>query len=163
MAFACKSCGREVPDDPEPGTPCPTCGAELVPEKPLEVDPVWAAEKAQKQAVAAAEAPRAKSKAGRWILTLTSIAMVVVAVMMMMQRAPSVKGTADISNDGVMITVTGPKAGIPVKIDGAKAGTTPLVIKLKGARTRPMKIQGNGVTKEIVPDRDQVVMLAPGT
>jgi hypothetical protein len=48
-----------------------------------------------------------------------------------------------------------------VTIDGARAGKTPLVIKLKGGRTRPLTIDGAGVTKEIIPDRDQVVTLGP--
>ncbi len=43
MAIRCASCEREVAGTPEPGTPCPTCVVRLVPDAPLEVDPVWAA------------------------------------------------------------------------------------------------------------------------
>jgi len=55
--------------------------------------------------------------------------------------------------------IIAPRPGTKVRIDGALAGTTPLSIKLKGARTRSMRIEGAGVTVDITPDRDQIVNL----
>ena len=156
MTFRCESCDHELPSTPEPGTPCPRCGAELVPERPLELDATWEAERAAK--IAAAERPPLPNKRlGRVILTLTSVVMVAVGIVMVFQRQPSVKGQEDVS-ERVEITITAPRQ-VAVKIDGVKAGTTPISIKLKGSRKQPMKIEGNGVVVQITPDRDQVVNL----
>lgn len=153
MSVRCPSCEREVAGTPAPGTPCPTCGAPLVPDAPLEVDPVWAAERAAKQAVAAAPVPR-KGK-GSAVVAVALLVMVGVFIVMLVQRQPSAKGTQ--MAEGIEITITAPRQ-VAVTIDGAKAGKTPLAIKLK-ASSRTLRIEGNGVTKEIRADRDQVVNL----
>jgi hypothetical protein len=153
MAIRCASCDREVAGTPAPGTPCPTCGAQLVPDAPLEVDPVWAAERAAKQATAAA--PVANKGKGSLVVSLVLLVMVGVFIVMVLQRQPTAKGTE--LPDGIELTITSPKP-VAVTIDGAKAGRTPLSLKLKGS-TRVLKIEGNGVVKEIRADRDQVVNL----
>ncbi|MBL9018324.1 MAG: PEGA domain-containing protein [Myxococcales bacterium] len=108
---------------------------------------------------AAAEPPRKPSrKLAFIILSAVMAAVLVVIVVMVMQRQPTAKG-ADVP-EGVEITVTAPKVGTPITIDGVKAGKTPQAIKIRG-RTRPIEIQGNGVTKIVTPDRDQVVNLVP--
>lgn len=155
MAIRCASCEREVAGTPEPGTPCPTCGAQLVPDAPLEVDPVWAAARAAKQATAAAPPPNKRK--GSLVVAIVLLVMVGVFIVMIMQRQPSAKGSA--LPDGIEVTITAPKP-VTVTIDGAKAGKTPLSIRLKGS-TRYLRIEGsNGVSKEIRADRDQVVNLA---
>lgn len=154
MAVRCPGCEREVAGTPAPGTPCPTCGAPLVPDAPLEVDPAWAAERAAKQAVAAAP-PRAKKGKGTLAVSIALLVMVGVFIVMLVQRQPSAKGEK--VPQGIEITITAPKPS-QVTIDGAKAGKTPLSIKLK-ASSRSLRIEGNGVTKEIRADRDQVVNL----
>lgn len=155
MAFRCKSCDRELPETPDPGTPCPTCGAELVPEAPLEVDAAWAADKARKQAAAAAPASRKKGGSAGVILAVVLVVMVGVLVVMVMQRQPTARG-ADLP-DGVELTIQAPRP-VPITIDGVKAGKTPQSIRLKG-RTRPMRIEGGGVSVTITPDRDQTINL----
>ena len=85
------------------------------------------------------------------------VVMVVVAVVMILQRQPTAKGEENIS-ERVEITITAPRP-VPVRIDGAMAGTTPVVLKLKGQGTRAMRVEGNGVSRVITPDRDQVVHL----
>ena len=103
--------------------------------------------------------PVGNPRQGRLILFGTSVVMVAVATVMLLQRQPTARGQEDVS-ERIEITIRAPRAGTPVTIDGAKAGTTPLAIKLKGARTRSMRIEGAGVTVEITPDRDQIVNLA---
>ena len=153
MATRCASCDREIVGTPAPGTPCPTCGAELAPEAPLEVDPTWAAERAAKQ-VAAAVPPPKKGK-GSLVVAIALLAMVGVFVVMLLQRQPSAQGTE--LPDGIELTITAPRPTL-VTIDGVRSGKTPLSIKIKGS-SRVLKIEGNGVTKEIRADRDQVVNL----
>jgi len=155
MAIRCASCDREIAGTPAPGTPCPTCGAELVPERPLEVDPAWAAERAAKQAAAVAPPPAPKGK-GTLVVAIALLAMVGVFIVMILQRQPSAKGTA--LPDGIELTITAPRPTL-VTIDGVKAGKTPLSIRIKGS-SRVVKIEGNGVLKEVTADRDQVVNLA---
>jgi hypothetical protein len=123
-----------------------------VPEAPLEVDAEWAAARAAKQAAAAAP-PKARS--GALALAIVMIVMIGVIGLMIMQRQPTAKG-AEIP-DGIELTITAPRPS-PVKIDGVKSGTTPLSIRLRGG-TRTLTIEGNGVIKEILADRDQTVNL----
>jgi hypothetical protein len=92
------------------------------------------------------------------ILSTVMAVVLVVIVMMVMQRQPTAKG--EDAPVGVEITVTSPRPGVPITIDGVKAGKTPQALKFKG-RTRPITIRGNGVEKTVTPDRDQVVNLAP--
>lgn len=156
--FHCPKCDHELAATPEAGTPCPICGTEMVTAKPPELDPEWVAEKAAKQAAAAEGArPKPSRTMAVVILSLVLAAMAAVIVVMVMQRQPDAKGEA---LSGVMITITAPKPGTPIKVDGAPAGKTPQALKLKG-RTRPIKIEGNNVTKIITPDRDQIVNLVP--
>ena len=153
MAIRCANCDREVDGTPAPGTPCPTCGAQLVPDAPLEVDPAWTADRAAKQAAAAA--PAVKKGKGSLVVAFALLVMVGVFIVMILQRQPSAKG-AELPQ-GIEVTITAPRP-TAVTIDGAKAGKTPLSIKLK-ASSRYLRIEGNGVTKEIRADRDQVVNL----
>jgi hypothetical protein len=92
------------------------------------------------------------------ILSTVMAAVLVVIVLMVMQRQPTAKGEG--VPEGVMITVMSPRPGVPITIDGVKAGKTPQALKFKG-RTRPIAISGNGITKTVTPDHDQIVNLAP--
>ncbi len=157
--FACPACAKQLPKTPEAGTPCPQCGAEMVPEKPPELDPTWVAEKAAKQAAATeAAAPKPSRMMAVILLSGVMVAIVAAIVLIVMQRQPTAKGEA---LEGVEITVTAPKPGTPFTLDGLKAGRTPQSLKIKGSRTKPLVLRGNGVEKIITPDRDQTVNLAP--
>ncbi len=116
---------------------------------------MWAAERAAKQAVAAAGLPVAKKGKGSLVVAIALLVMVGVFIVMLVQRQPSAKGQQ--MTEGIEITISAPRP-VAVTIDGAKAGKTPLSIKLK-ASTRTLRIEGNGVIKEIRTDRDQVVNL----
>ena len=140
---------------PAPGTPCPTCGAELMPEGPLEVDPAWVAQRAAGIAAATAPPPRPPRGKGMLVVAIALLVMVGVFVVMLLQRQPAAQG-AELPN-GIELTIQAPRPTM-VTIDGVKSGKTPLSIKLKGSN-RVLKIQGNGVLKEIKADRDQVVNL----
>jgi hypothetical protein len=125
--------------------------------KPPELDPEWVAEKAAKQA-AAAEPPRKPSRTlAIIVLSTVMAAVVVVIVMLVLQRQPTARG-AD-SPSGVLIEVRAPKP-VAFTVDGAKAGKTPQALRLRGGTT-PIKITGNGMTKVVTPDHDQVVNLVP--
>jgi PEGA domain len=130
----------------------------MIAAKPPELDPEWVAEKAAKIA-AGAEAERKKPSrtVAVVILSLVMAAIFAVIVVMVMQRQPIAKGE---SIGGVEITITAPKPGTPITVDGVKAGNTPQSLKIKG-RTRPIEIKGNGVTKIVTPDHDQIVNLVP--
>jgi hypothetical protein len=91
------------------------------------------------------------------ILSAVMAAILVVIVIMVMQRQPTARG-AD-APSGVLIEVRAPKP-VSFTVDGAPAGRTPQGLKLKG-RTAPIRIEGNGVTKIVTPDHDQVVNLVP--
>ncbi|MEO7094374.1 MAG: hypothetical protein ABI175_14050 [Polyangiales bacterium] len=129
----------------------------MIAAEPPELDPEWVAEKAAKQAAAAAAPKKPSRKVGVIILSLVMAAMLAVIVVMVMQRQPTAKGE---SIGGVEITITAPRPGTPITVDGIKAGKTPQSLKIRG-RSRPIEIKGNGVTKIVTPDRDQIVNLVP--
>ncbi len=130
----------------------------MIAAKPPELDPEWVAEKAAKQAAAAATGAKKPSRTvAVVILSLVMASIFAVIVVMVMQRQPAAKGE---SIGGVEITITAPRPGTPITVDGVKAGGTPQSLKIKG-RSRPIEIRGNGVTKIVTPDHDQVVNLVP--
>jgi hypothetical protein len=137
-------------------SPCPQCGTPLLVGKPPELDPAWVAEK-QAKIDAAAPLP-VKKKGGYWLLGAVMAVMIGAIVVMVAQRAPSMHGGAKLGD--IEITVTAPKKGTVVVVDGAPAGETPLVLRLKGGTT-PIKIIGNNVAIVVVPDRDRTVNLVP--
>lgn len=157
--FHCPKCDHELAATPEAGTPCPICGTEMIAAKPPELDPQWVAEKEAKIAAHAAEGAKKPSRTvAVVILSLVMAAMLAVIVVMVMQRQPDVKGEA---LSGVEITINAPKPGTPITVDGVRAGKTPQSLKVKGSRTRPIRIEGNNVVKIVTPDRDQIVNLVP--
>jgi hypothetical protein len=130
----------------------------MIMAKPPELDPEWVAEKAAKIAAGAEPEHKKPSRAvAVVILSVVMAAIFAVIVVMVMQRQPAAKGE---SIGGVEITITAPKPGTPITVDGAKAGATPQSLKIKG-RSRPIEIRGNGVTKIVTPDHDQIVNLVP--
>lgn len=108
---------------------------------------------------AAAEPRRNTRGPGAVILGIVGVVMIAVVVIMVLQRSPAVKREDD-RPEGIEITVTAPIPGTPFTIDGAPAGKTPQAIKLRG-RTRPLRIEGNGMQIEVTPDRSKVINLDP--
>ncbi len=155
--FRCPKCDHELKETPEPGAPCPICGTEMIAAKPPELDPEWAADKAAKQAAAAAPVKKPSRAVAMVLLSVVMVAAVVVIVVMVLQRQPTAKGEG--VGGGVELTIHAPRT-VPFTIDGVKAGKTPQSLKIKG-RSRPIVISGNGVTKTITPDHDQVIDLVP--
>jgi hypothetical protein len=132
----CSACDHELPATHEPGTPCPQCGATTADVVP----------------------PRRPSRAVAYaVLGAVMAAVVAVIAVIVMQRQPVAKGER---LEGVELTITSSKVGVPFTVDGAPAGRTPQSLKIKG-RTRPIEIKGNGVTKIVTPDHDQTINLAP--
>ena len=103
-------------------------------------------------------APAVKKKRGGYI-TLMGVMVVMVAVIIIMitQRQPAVRGAAV---GDVQITITAPRPNTKVVVDGAPAGTTPLVLRMKSSDT-PIKIIGNNVAIVVTPNRDHTVNLVP--
>ena len=130
----------------------------MIAAKPPELDPEWVAEKAAKQAAATeGENKKPSRTVAVVILSVVLASMLAAIVVMVMQRQPDAKGEAI---GGVEITITAPRPGTPITVDGVKAGKTPQSLKIKG-RSRPIEIRGNNVIKIVTPDRDQVVNLVP--
>jgi hypothetical protein len=105
---------------------------------------------------AAANAPK-KKPGGYWLLVGVMVVMLGAIAIMVSQRAPSMKGA---SVGEIQITITAPKDGTPIIVDGAPSGQTPVVLRLRSSST-PIKIIGNNVAIVVVPDRDQTVNLVP--
>lgn len=155
--ITCPSCGHQVNGEIADDTPCPQCGTPLLAGKPVEVDAAWAADKQAKQdAHAAANAP--KKRGGYWLLVGVMAVMLGAIVIMVSQRAPSMRGGSELGD--VEITVIAPKEGTPIIVDGAPAGQTPVVLRLKSSKT-PIKIIGNKVSITVVPDQSRTVNLVP--
>lgn len=128
-------------------------------DEPPELDPQWVAEKEAKQAAYAAQQAKPPSRATAWlILGGVMVVGVLVFVFLIMQRQPVAKGE---QLEGVELTITSKLPNVPFTVDGAKAGRTPQSLKIKGNRTKPLVIKGNGVVKSVVPDHDQIVTLDP--
>jgi hypothetical protein len=130
---------------------------------PVELEPEWAKEKAARQAVeTVADTPRPKQ---RWKLGLTVAIVVVVAGLItagvIVQRrshhddygsVPKTVGTV-----GIQIRANPPAV---IRIDGHKAGKTPMTVHMPKS-SRQVRIDadigGTTQTKLIVPDQDQDV------
>ncbi|MGE0396760.1 MAG: hypothetical protein AB7T06_08595 [Kofleriaceae bacterium] len=154
--ITCPECGKTVAGEIADDSPCPQCGTPLLAGTPLEVDAAWAADKKAKQdAHAAANTP--KKRGGYWILVGVMVVALGAIGIMVWQRSPALKG-ADIGE--IEITITAPKAGTPIIVDGAPAGKTPVTLRLPSSTT-PIKIIGNNVSITVVPDRSRTVELVP--
>lgn len=153
--ITCGSCGKTVDGEVADDTPCPQCGTPLLAGKPPELDPEWVAEK---QAKIDAAAAKPKKKSGYILLAAVMAVMIGALVMMVAQRAPSMRGGSELGD--VEITVTAPKEGTPIAVDGAPAGKTPVVLRLRSSTT-PIKIVGNNVAIVVIPDRSRTVELVP--
>ncbi|GEM_PF-6425849 len=155
--ITCPDCGHTVTGDIAADTPCPTCGTPLLAGTPVEVDAAWAAEKkATQDAHAAASAP--KNRKGSWLIAGVLAVALGAIVIMVAQRAPALRGGSEVGE--IEITVIAPKEGTPIIVDGAPAGQTPVVLRLKSSTT-PIKIIGNKVSITVVPDRSRTVELVP--
>jgi hypothetical protein len=124
----------------------------------LELDPKWEAEKAAKRASqTVAPAKRPRLVAGT-IVALLLIGLIALGIVVIVKRdhahSPS-------SLPGVSIYIRAVGA-IEVTIDGQRAGTTPLTYTARKS-TKPILIEARsiGAVKQVVPDHDQDVFLAP--
>ena len=85
--IVCSSCGEKFESAPPAGTPCRICGAPVgtPPDEKLEVDPQWEAERARKQAAAAAPV----KKKGPWgvILSLVLLAALVASCLYLVKTS----------------------------------------------------------------------------
>jgi hypothetical protein len=130
---------------------------------PIELEPGWAKEKAARQEVetVAGKKPKQRWKLGLTLAILVVVAGVITAGVIVQRRSTSGDYTATVPGSpntiGIQIR-SNPAAQI--RIDGHKAGKTPLTVHMpKG--TKQVRIEaligGTTQTKLIVPDQDQDV------
>lgn len=130
---------------------------------PIELEPGWAKEKAARQEVetVAGKKPKQRWKLGVTLAILVVVAGVITAGVIVQHRSKGDDYTATVprpdSTIGIQIRAN-PAAQI--RVDGHKAGKTPLTIYVKKS-TQQLRIDalmgGTTQTKFIVPDQDQDV------
>jgi hypothetical protein len=128
----------------------------------MEIEEEWAKEKAERQAVSTMASPPRKPRGKLWVIAL--IVLVVggivtagVIVQMHSKRAPDAAAARREGLIGVQIRANPPAI---IRIDGHKAGKTPMTVHLKKGTQQvriDAEIGGKTQTKLIVPDQDQDV------
>ncbi len=132
----------------------------------IRIDNQWQREKLAKQAAAAVPPPKPRRRIGGVLAAVAAIVAVIAAVVVIVgyQRVPPPRHPGSsvpirsVPTRSVSIRITA-DAPTEVKIDGQRAGKTPLTLQ-RPSSTRPIQITAPGVTRRIVPDRDQVVDLS---
>lgn len=127
----------------------------------IEIEKEWGEEKARKQATAVvADSPRPERRSNTWIWFVLGVVVAgIIAVGVVIQlkagkheddhgRLPATEGTV-----GIEIRARPPAE---IKIDGHKAGKTPLTLHVQKGTT-PVQIDNGKQIKSVIPDRDQVV------
>jgi hypothetical protein len=125
----------------------------------------WSREKVARQAAAAAPPPRPPRRIAGVVVALVAIGAVIAALVVVMryQRLPRPEmpgvthGTGPGSAVSIQITAPDP---IDVTVDGVRVGKTPITLH-RPPSAQPIQITSEHGTKQIVPDRDQRVDLAP--
>jgi hypothetical protein len=129
------------------------------PVQPVEIEKEWAEEKARKQATAVvADTPKPDRRSNTWLwVALGVIVAGVVAAGVVVQlhakqpparELPATEGTVSIE------IRANPRA--PIRIDGHKAGMSPVTLHVRKGTT-PVQIDNGKQTKSVIPDRDQLV------
>lgn len=124
--------------------------------KPLEIEKEWGEQKAQKQATAVVHEPARRSMRWLWIVIGVIVAGVVAAgvVVQLHAKKPQARSLPDTEGTvGIEIRANPPAA---IRIDGHKAGKTPLTLHVRKSTT-PVQISNGRQTKSVIPDHDQLV------
>jgi hypothetical protein len=127
----------------------------------IRIENQWQHEKDARQAAARVPPPRPRRRIGGLVAAIVAIAAVVAAVVVIIgyQRIPApVHPGSEVSSRGVSIRITS-RPPAEVTIDGQRAGKTPLTLQRPRSRV-PIQITGPHGTRQIIPDRDQVVDLS---
>lgn len=124
--------------------------------KPLEIEKEWGEEKAQKQATAVVHEPPKRSNTWLWIAIGVIVAGIVAAgvVIQLHAKKPASPVTRD-TGGTVGIEIRANPAAM-IRIDGHKAGKTPLTVHVQKSTT-PVQIDNGHQIKTVVPDHDQLV------
>jgi len=131
----------------------------------IRIDNQWQREKTAKQVAAATPPPPPPRRIGGVLVALAAIAAVIAGVVVVMryQRLPPperpgiIHGTS--AGSAISIKITAP-APVEVTVDGLRVGKTPVTLH-RPRSTQPIQITSAHATRQIVPDRDQLVDLAP--
>jgi hypothetical protein len=128
------------------------------PLAPIEIEKEWGEEKAKRQATAVVHGRAAgRSKAWIWaVIGVVVAGVIAVGVVVQMHAKPKDNyGTLPETPGKVRIEIrANPKAMI--KIDGKKAGATPLSLYVTKSTT-PVQIDNGKQIKSVIPDHDQLV------
>jgi len=167
-AFASRA-APAVDVDPSAFVPPAEEGEDLVgverSTRAIRIENQWAREKAVKQAVAALPPPKPRLRIAGVLAAVLAICAVVAAVVVILgyrrmpppERPGIIHGTGQGSAISIRITAPAP---VDVTVDGQRAGKTPLTLH-RTRSTQAIEIVSPHGAKRIVPDRDQVVELAP--
>jgi len=130
---------------------------------PIDIEPGWAKEKAARQEVetVAGKKPKQRWKLGVTLAILVVVAGVITAGVIVQHRSKRDDYTATVPRPEGMVGIqirSNPTAQI--RIDGNKAGKTPLTVHMHKS-TKQVRIDavmgGTTQTKFVVPDQDQDV------
>jgi hypothetical protein len=131
----------------------------------IRIEREWQREKVAKQVAAAMPPPRPPRRIGGVLAAVAAIAVVIAAIVVILryqhlpppERPGQIHGTS--AGSAISIRITAP-APIDVTIDGHRVGKTPVTLQ-RPASARSIQITSAQATRQIVPDHDQVVDLAP--
>ncbi len=122
----------------------------------IRIESQWQRDKRAKQAAASAPPPRPPRRIAGVLAAILAIVAVAAAVVVLLryQRVPAPRHPGG----GVSIRITA-RPPVEVTVDGQRAGKTPLTLQ-RSRSSRPILITGPHGTRQVIPDRDQVVDLS---
>ncbi|MEO7731467.1 MAG: hypothetical protein ABIY55_10875 [Kofleriaceae bacterium] len=131
----------------------------------IRIDNEWQREKVAKQVAAATPPPPPPRRIGGVLAAVALIAAVIAGgvVILRYQRLPPperpgiIHGTS--AGSAISIKITAPEP-IDVMVDGHRVGKTPITLH-RPPSAQPLQITSAHATRQIVPDHDQRVDLAP--
>ena len=124
--------------------------------KPLEIEKEWGAEKAQKQATAVVHEPPKRSNTWLWVALGVIVAGVIAAGVVVQLHAKQPRSRALPATEGTVGIEIRANPPAQIRIDGNKAGKTPLTLHVRKSTT-PVQIDNGKQTKTVIPDHDQLV------
>ncbi|MBC7978642.1 MAG: hypothetical protein H7138_26960, partial [Myxococcales bacterium] len=122
----------------------------------IRLESQWQRDKLAKQAAASLPPPRPPRRIAGVLAAILAIVAVAAAVIVVLryQRVPAPRHPGG----GISIRITS-FPPVEVTIDGQRAGRTPVTLQ-RSRSGRPILITGPHGTRQVVPDRDQVVDLS---
>lgn len=126
--------------------------------RPLEIEKEWGEEKVAKQATAVVHDAAPPKRSNRWIwvaigLVVGGVLAAGIVVQLNANKHHVDHGTLPATEGSVAIEIRSGKPAV-IRIDGSKAGKTPLTLHVRKGTT-PVRIDNGTETKTVIPDHDQ--------